>query len=61
MNGLIYEGLTYKIRGALFEVYKEKGGTPGAAPNYLKTTGYKLGLLAKFGHHPQIHIERIAN
>ena len=22
---LIYENLTYKIRGALFEVYKEKG------------------------------------
>jgi GxxExxY protein len=25
MNNLIYEDLTYKIRGALFEVYKEKG------------------------------------
>jgi len=25
MRGLIYEDLTYKIRGALFEVYKEKG------------------------------------
>ncbi len=25
MTDLIYEELTYKIRGALFEVYKEKG------------------------------------
>ncbi len=25
MSELIYEELTYKIRGALFEVYKEKG------------------------------------
>ncbi len=25
MSNLIYEDLTYKIRGALFEVYKEKG------------------------------------
>jgi GxxExxY protein len=25
MAALIYEDLTYKIRGALFEVYKEKG------------------------------------
>jgi GxxExxY protein len=25
MNHLIYEDLTYRIRGALFEVYKEKG------------------------------------
>ena len=25
MSDLIYEELTYKIRGALFEVYKEKG------------------------------------
>ncbi len=25
MADLIYEDLTYKIRGALFEVYKEKG------------------------------------
>jgi GxxExxY protein len=25
MSDLIYEDMTYKIRGALFEVYKEKG------------------------------------
>ena len=125
MSGLIYEDLTYRIRGALFEVYKEKGcgfledvyqecleielgmqgidydaqyplklsykGQPlkkhyvpdfiiqgniiveikavneltdehrAQLHNYLKATGYKLGLLVNFGHHPQIQIERIAN
>jgi len=29
--------------------------------NYLKATGYKLGLLVNFGHYPKIQIERIAN
>jgi len=125
MSDLIYEELTYKIRGALFEVYKEKGcgfvegvyqecleiefemqKIPFAAQyplnlsykghslkqkfipdfiidgkiiveikaakdvideyraqvqNYLKATGYKLGLLINFGHYPQLQIERIAN
>ena len=125
MNGLIYEDLTYKIRGALFEVYKEKGcgfledvyqecleielglqeiefdaqhplkleykgrllkkkyipdficfgkiiveikavkeitnEHRAQLQNYLKATGYKLGLLVNFGHHPKIQIERIAN
>lgn len=29
--------------------------------NYLKATGYKLGLLINFGHYPKVQIERIAN
>jgi GxxExxY protein len=29
--------------------------------NYLKATGYKLGLLINFGHHPQLEWERIVN
>lgn len=29
--------------------------------NYLKATGYKLGLVINFGHYPKIQIERIAN
>jgi GxxExxY protein len=125
MSELIYEQLTYKIRGALFEVYREKGagfvegvyqecldiemgiqkipfiaqyplqlsykGRPlnqkfipdfiieekiileikavreltdehrCQVQNYLKATGYKLGLLVNFGHYPQLQIERIAN
>jgi GxxExxY protein len=27
--------------------------------NYLKATGYKLGLLVNFGHYPKVEYERI--
>lgn len=27
--------------------------------NYLKATGFKLGLLVNFGHHPKVEWERI--
>ena len=27
--------------------------------NYLKATGYKLGLLVKLAHYPQLEYERI--
>jgi GxxExxY protein len=27
--------------------------------NYLKATGYRLGLLVNFGHHPKVDWERI--
>ena len=27
--------------------------------NYLKATGYQLGLLVNFGHHPKLEWERI--
>ena len=29
--------------------------------NYLKATGYTLGLIINFGHYPKVQIERIAN
>jgi GxxExxY protein len=29
--------------------------------NYLKATGYKLGLLVNFGHYPKLEYERYAN
>ncbi|MEO9930351.1 GxxExxY protein [Rhodopirellula bahusiensis] len=27
--------------------------------NYLKATGYRLGIIANFGHHPKLQYERI--
>jgi GxxExxY protein len=125
MAEIIYKDESYKITGACFEVYKEKGcgfledvyqecleielemqGIPftpqqplplsyktrplkkkyipdlicfekiiielkavkelndehrAQLQNYLKATGYKLGLLVNFGYYPKIQIERIAN
>src|SRR4051812_22643749 len=125
MSDLIYKEECYRIMGACFEVYKEKGcgflepvyqecteieltlqgiqfipkrslalsykGRPLTSTyepdficldkiileikaataltdehraqvlNYLKAIGYKLGLLANFGHHPMLEWERIAN
>jgi GxxExxY protein len=121
--GLVFEEQTYKILGACFEVYKDKGcgfleavyqecleiefdlqGIPSQPHaelaltykgrqlqqtyipdficfgkvvvelkavseladehraqlhNYLKATGYRVGLLVNFGHYPKVEYERI--
>ena len=65
---LIYEEETYAIRGAIFEVYKTLGDGyledvhqkhSAQLMNYLKATGYKLGLLVNFGAYPKAEIRRI--
>lgn len=64
-EGLIYADLTYKIRGAIFEVFNQLGfghkekvyqkapSLPESLDNqllhYLKTTNFRLGLLVNFG------------
>jgi GxxExxY protein len=125
MGELVYKEECYRINGACFEVYKDKGcgfledvyqeclelefelqGIPFEAQcplrleykgrplrkkyipdfvclekiiveikavktisdehraqvhNYLRATGYRLGLIVNFGHYPKVQIERIAN
>lgn len=99
---LIYKEECYRLMGACFEVYRDKGcgfhepvyddcleielglqGIPFVAKtrleleikavstiadehrsqilNYLASTGFELGLLGNFGHHPRLGWERIAN
>ena len=125
MADIIFKEESYKLNGAFFEVYKEKGcgfledvyqecleieleiqgieftaqyplkleykGRPlrkkyipdficfgniiveikavkeitdehrAQVQNYLRATGYKLGILVNFGHYPKVQIERIVN
>jgi len=70
---IVFKEESYKIIGAFFEMYKEKGnvflGTVkrladehrAQVINYLKATGKQLGLLVNFGHYPKIEHERFVN
>ena len=56
MPGFIcYEKIILKIKAvsALTDEHRAQGH------NYLKATGYKLGLLVNFGHYPKLEWERI--
>ena len=65
-----YADETYKIRGALYKVYKEIGcGFLEAVKelaehqaqviNYLKASETKVGLLVNFGSYPKVDIKRL--
>ena len=70
---IVFKEESYKIIGACFEVYKEKGNGfleavklladeyRAQVINYLKATGKQLGLLVNFGHYPKIEHERFVN
>jgi GxxExxY protein len=49
-NAIILE---IKSASALCDEYRAQ------VHNYLKATGFKLGLLVNFGHYPQLEYERI--
>ncbi len=80
MAGILFKDESYRIMGAMFEVYKEMGcgflepvyqecvefeladqKVPFVAQihNYLKATGFRLGIIVNFGHYPKVEYERI--
>jgi GxxExxY protein len=56
---LLYKEDTYKIIVELKAVTQLTDEHRAPVLNYLKATGYRLGLLGNFGHHPKLEYERI--
>ena len=68
---LVYEEESYALRGAVFEVYKTLGNGieiksvemihpkhEAQLVNYLRMTGFRLGLLVNFSAYPKVDIRR---
>ena len=54
---ICYENIIVEIK-AVFQLVDEHRVQ---TINYLKATGFKLGLLVNFGHYPKLEWERLAN
>jgi GxxExxY protein len=54
---ICFGGIVLEIKAvsALIDEYRAQ------VLNYLNATGFKLGLLVNFGHHPKLEWERIVN
>ena len=52
---ICYEKIIIEIKSASSLADKHRA----QVHNYLKATGFKLGLLINFGHHPKVEWERI--
>ena len=54
---ICYEKIILELK-AVKELADEHGAQ---VQNYLRATGFELGLLVNFGHYPKVQVERIAN
>jgi len=56
-NFVCYEKLVVELK-AVKELADEHHAQ---VQNYLRATGFQLGLLVNFGHYPKVEVERIVN